>query len=481
MRERLVPGSEIDGFRLGERVHAGAMGEIFHVTCIDPQRAGANIPLVMKLPRVGPDQPTEGLISFETESMILPALSGPHVPRFIAAGAIARTPYVVIEWIEGESLESIRRRAPLPAKEVARIGAALADALHSLHRQDAIHHDLKPENVILRANGEAALIDFGFAYHANYPDLLGEEKRYAAGSAPYISPEQVFGIRSDPRSDLFALGVVLYELATGRLPFGVPRTQAGLRDRLWLDPMPPSQRNADCPPWLQEVILRCLEPRADDRYPSAAHVSFDLRHSDQVPLTMRARKSRQAGFFAQVRRWWRARRKRIAPRRTPRRFITATPIIMVAVDTMHPSDPRQPVIQRTTARILSHSADFRLVCVSVIRGLPTVEGPTLAESASGMHLEHFTRLRHWVEPLRLPPQRLSLHVIESLSPADAILDFARRNHADLIVLGAPGPDERALAWWRSVASSVTASAPCSVHVVRIPERERGNDADSLGV
>jgi nucleotide-binding universal stress UspA family protein len=88
------------------------------------------------------------------------------------------------------------------------------------------------------------------------------------------------------------------------------------------------------------------------------------------------------------------------------------------------------------------------------------------------------RLRHWVEPLRLPPRRLSMHVIESLRPERALLEFARRNHVDLIVLGAPSPSQHALAWWRSVASSVTADARCSVYVVRIPEPDSESETGS---
>ena len=91
------------------------------------------------------------------------------------------------------------------------------------------------------------------------------------------------------------------------------------------------------------------------------------------------------------------------------------------------------------------------------------------ETASASYLEHLARLRHWVEPLRLPPRRLSLHVIESPNPEGALLDFAESNHVDLIVLGAPPPTQLGLAWWRSVASRVTANARCSVHVVRVPE------------
>jgi nucleotide-binding universal stress UspA family protein len=471
MTENPAPGSDIDGFRLGECIHTGAQGRIFRVTSPDQ-----GFPTIIKLPRLGAFEPSENLISFEIEAMIMPTLSGDHIPRFVAAGDLVKTPYLVTEWIEGESLESALKRGPLAPDETARIGAEIADAVHELHLQEAIHFDLKPDNLVLKENGGVALIDFGLAHHARLPDLLAEEKRFAAGSAPYISPEQVLGVRTDPRSDIFALGVVLYEMATGELPFGVPVTMAGLRDRLWLDPVPPRVRSRAVPPWLQEIILRCLEPNADDRYQSAAHLAFDLRHPEQLALTARAHKSGRAGLFGQIRRWWRARSAQPALPMMPTAQVGRTPVIMVAVDTMHPDDPRQPMLQRATAQALSLSPEFRLICVSVIRTAPVAAGANVAESASGIHLDHLIRLRHWVEPLRLSARRLSLHVIESPRPEGTLLEFASRNHVDLILLGAPSPTQHALAWWRSVASSVTANARCSVYVVRIPEPKPAPDS-----
>jgi len=449
--EAIATGTRVGNFVVGATLHEGAMGRLFEVRAEGEAPA---FPLLMKVPLLASGDAAQLLLAFETEASILPRLTGTHVPRFVAAGDVASTPYLVTERIEGASLDKLA--LPLAPEAAARTGAAIADALHAIHEQGVVHLDLKPDNVVMRADGSAVLVDFALAHHRFVPDLLAQERRYTAGSAPYVSPEQVQGSRSDPRSDLFALGVVLYELATGALPFGTPRTAAGLRDRLWIDPIPPVARVAAIPPSLQEVILRCLEVDAPARYQSAAHVAFDLRHPEQVELTDRATKASAAGVVAQAMRWWRSRAIVARGATEPR----PAPVVMVAVDTTHPDDPRQPDLQRTTRRILSLSPEFRLICVAVVAA-------SLAESrGTDVQVEHRIRLRHWVEPLAVDPGRISMHVLEAASPADALVEFARANNVDLIVLGAPAPDERALAWWRSVASSVTANAHCSVHVVR---------------
>lgn len=451
----IAPGCAIDGFTVGACVHQGAMGLMFEV-----ERAGAAFPMLMKIPRLGAVDSAELMLAFETEALILPRLHGPHVPRFVAAGDVTTIPYLVTERVAGESLDRLVRPA-LAVEEVAAIGAAIADALHSVHAQDVIHLDLKPDNVIMRSDGRAVLVDFALAHHRHLPDLVSQERRYTAGSAPYISPEQVRGVRSDARSDLFALGVLLYELATGTLPFGTPATFAGLRDRLWIDPAPPISVARAVPEWLQEIILRCLEPDAEQRYQTAALVAFDLRHSGQVRVGERGAKRLRNGLLAQTRRWWRARELGVLPggaKEEP----GAAPVVMVAVDTRHPDDPRQPELQRAARRILSLSREFRLICVSVVPPRLGLPDPGEAD----VQVEHRVRLRHWIGPLEVEAHRVSLHVLEAPEPAAALVDFAAANNVDLIVLGAPGPDERTLAWWRSVASSVTANAPCSVHVVR---------------
>jgi nucleotide-binding universal stress UspA family protein len=189
-------------------------------------------------------------------------------------------------------------------------------------------------------------------------------------------------------------------------------------------------------------------------------------------LTARANKSRQSGLFAQAGRWWRAQSVSPVMHRLPRALIKRAPVILAAVDTTHPDDERHPALRGVIAQLLTLSAEFRLICVSIIRGGPGVESISDSKGMVSAQVDHMVRLRHWVEPLQLPAQRLSLHVLEAANPADALVNFARQNHVDLIVVGAPGPEQEALAWWRSVASGVTANAHCSVHVVRVPEAAR---------
>jgi len=151
-------------------------------------------------------------------------------------------------------------------------------------------------------------------------------------------------------------------------------------------------------------------------------------------------------------------------------------VVLVAIDTTNQGDERHPEVLRVVARILSIPAEYRLIGVSVIAGGPGISANAANENP---YLAHLVRLRHWVEPLRLPPNRLSLHVIEAADPAATLIEFARRNHVDLIVLGAPPPSQTRLSWWRSAASGIAANAECSVHLVRVPTRGAGASTSAV--
>src|SRR6185312_10857205 len=180
---------------------------------------------------------------------------------------------------------------------------------------------------------DAVLIDFGLSRHDQLPDLVQEEASGPVGTGAYIAPEQVLGIRSDPRSDLFALGVILYFLATGERPYGEPERAENWRIRLWRDPAPPRSLAADIPPWLQEIILRCLEIEPDARYATAAQLAFDLQHPDQVVLTERAGRLGRARPFTVAWRWLHSRRDAASMKtKAVESHLAQAPIVIAAVD-----------------------------------------------------------------------------------------------------------------------------------------------------
>ena len=276
-------GAEIDGYTIGDCVHAGGMATLWTVT-----HPGIDVPLLMKIPRVSEGEDPAAIVSFEMEMMILPRLAGPHVPSCFGTGDFAHQAYAVIERIPGTTLYKRLPDLPLPYEEARQLVAKIAAALADLHRQNVIHHDIKPSSIMFRDSGEAVLIDYGLSHHNHLPDLLQEEFRLPYGTAPYMAPERLSGVRDDQRSDLFSLGVLLYFFTTGERPFGEGETMRAMRRRLWRDPYPPRSLRADYPPWLQEVVLRCLEIEPVWRYPTASQLAFDLAHPDQVKLTARS-------------------------------------------------------------------------------------------------------------------------------------------------------------------------------------------------
>lgn len=284
-------GLTIDGFTLGPMLHKGGFATLWDVTHPDHPT-----PLIMKVPTIldGDDAPT--IVGFEVEQMILPRLSGPHVPRLFAIGDFATMPYIVTEFLPGGSLLRSFERGPRSLSTILEKSARMVQAVAALHAQLVIHLDLKPANFLQRPTGEIVCIDFGLARHDQLPDLLAEEFTIPMGTYPYLAPEQYLRQRNDPRSDLFALGAMIYELATGQMPFGQPQTLRQVRKRLWRDPVPPRALRPDLPEWLQEIILRALSVDPRRRYQTAAQMAFDLEHPAQVPLTARARKTRQDGW-----------------------------------------------------------------------------------------------------------------------------------------------------------------------------------------
>ncbi len=466
----LEAGQVLDGFRLEERLHQGGMANLWRVSRVDGGIDDGH-ELLMKVPRIKGGEDPATIVGFEVEQMLMPQLSGPHVPRFVARGDWTRQAFIVMERIPGDTLRPRLDDAPLPPEEVADIGARVATALAALHRQHVVHLDVKPSNIMFRPDGTAVLVDFGLSRHEQLPDLLEEEFTLPMGTGPYMSPEQVQFVRSDPRSDLFALGVMLYHLATGERPFGQPNSVRGLRRRLYVEPVPPRAIRPELPPWLQEIILRCLEVRPERRYQSAAQLALDLREPGGVALTARAEKLQASGVMRRLKRWFFALGAEPAPVPAVAEQLARSPIIMAAVEIDRGTPELRAQLCETVRRIVQTEAGARLACVSVMKINRIGLDELTDQHGQSLHVKHLIALKHWARPiskaLDLSDGRLTFHVLEAPDVAGALVDFARRNGVDHIVMGARGAS-MTRRYLGSVSGEVVAESDCTVTVVREP-------------
>jgi eukaryotic-like serine/threonine-protein kinase len=484
---RLKQGQIIGGFRLDTPLDRGGMAGFWRVSRVEagpdpPDGDPLPFPMLMKVPLLRRGEDPISIVGFEVEQMILSRLSGPHVPRFVAAGDFEQ-PYIVMELVAGRPLKALLAHTPLPPGDVAAIGARIAFALHDIHRQHVIHLDIKPSNIILRAPGNgkpgedelaggAVLIDFGLSRHDQLPDLVAEEFEGAIGTGAYVAPEQVLGDRSDPRSDIFALGATLYFLATGERPYGEPEREPQWRRRLWRDPQPPRWWNRQAPPWLQEVILRCLEIDPAHRYGSAAQLAFDLQHPDHVPLTGRSARRSRDGIVPVTMRWLRARHGQPRRGNSVAGQLSRAPIIMAAVDLSPDAEPLAQALASTVGRLLATEPGARVTCVNVLKLSRLAIDPTEDAEGRNRHLQRLIELKHWARhlaghALASPDDRTTYHVLEAVDPAAAIVEFARHVQADHIVIGARS-SSTLRRYLGSVSAQVVAEAPCTVTVVRTP-------------
>jgi eukaryotic-like serine/threonine-protein kinase len=468
MQVRPHSGLEIDGFTLGEKLHTGGFATIWEVTHPDHQ-----LPMVMKVPTIldGYDGPT--IVGFEVEQMIMSRLSGPHVPKVIETGDFDLMPYIVTEKIDGGSFLQVFQKAPLALSDVIEIAARMVHAVADLHRQHVIHLDLKPENFLQRKTGEMVMVDFGLSRHDQLPDLLAEEFTIPMGTFPYIAPEQYLRCRDDPRSDLFALGAMLYALVTGQNPWGTPETLRGVRKRLWRDPVPPRAIRPEIPEWLQEIILRALAVDPMRRYQSAAQMGFDLTHPQQVTLTARAHKMKRDGWL-QVFDRWRVMRKirRFTAPESVAAQLASVPVIVVAVDLSPDGERLAEVLRRAVKRMLLIEPDARIACVNVIKTARIGIDQGTDDKGNNLHVMRLVQLKSWAAEIELPDHRLTYSVLEGPDPGQVIIDHATANQVDHILMGARG-HSTTRRYLGSVSAQVVAEAHCSVTVIRVPERQEG--------
>jgi serine/threonine protein kinase len=198
------------------------------------------------------------------------------------------TIYMVMEWVDGRLLRKILdEKKVLPPERAVKIAIGVCDALSYIHTHGVVHRDLKPENIMVAPDDSIKLIDFGIAGQAGSRRLTFAKLSQVMGTPEYISPEQVKGKRGDGRSDVYALGVMLYEMLTGKPPFQGPNPFAIMNDRLLNNPIPPREIDPTISPELQEIIYRALERDPKNRYANAHEMKIDLEHPEKVGVSER--------------------------------------------------------------------------------------------------------------------------------------------------------------------------------------------------
>jgi serine/threonine-protein kinase len=280
--DNLETGSLIDSYRIETPVARSGMASIYRATDLRDNRTVA-----LKIPH--PDMEADPILSdrFQRESGIGEKLNHPKVMRVFGGEKRTRV-YMVMEWCEGRLLRQILDEGRIPQDRAIRIAAGILDALEYIHANGVVHRDLKPENIMVDAQDNLKLIDFGIASDSAARRLTYANFTATLGTPNYISPEQVKGKRGDGRSDIYAMGVMLYEMLSGKLPFSGPTPLAAMNDRLLNHPVPPRVADPSISPQLQEVIYRALERDPRNRYARAHDFAWDLEHLDQVGVEDRA-------------------------------------------------------------------------------------------------------------------------------------------------------------------------------------------------
>ncbi len=275
-------GDKLDHYQIESLVARSGMASIFRATDL---RDGKTV--AIKIPH--PEMECDPIFfeRFQREEEIGKKLDHPGVMK-VYPNDQRRDPYIVMEWVEGRLLRQlVQEQRPMPPERAIAIVVQICRALEHIHGHGVIHRDLKPENIMIDEHDGIKVIDFGISANVGSRRITFAKLSDTMGTPDYISPEQVQGGRGDARSDVYAVGVMLYEMLTGQVPFTGSNPFVIMNNRLLNNPIPPRELNPAITPQMQEVLYRALERVPSKRYRNARDFAHDLEHLDEVVPTDR--------------------------------------------------------------------------------------------------------------------------------------------------------------------------------------------------
>ena len=280
---RYQSGQTVNGkYEILESLGLGGMSEAYKARDRDSGRL-----VVVKIPYGGLIGDPATFSRYQRELEIGKRLDHPNIQHLLADGRIddGVAPYLVLEYVDGVLLRDyLAEHAPLPADEAVRITVQLVDALQYCHERGIVHRDLKPENVLIAPDGTVKLVDFGIALLRGARRLTYRRLSSGVGTPDYMAPEQVQGERGDARTDVYAVGVMLYEMLTGEVPYHGDSPLAVMSQRVTTDAPLLTRTRPGLSPQLEAVVWRALRRNPAERYPSMADLCHDLLHLDSVAI-----------------------------------------------------------------------------------------------------------------------------------------------------------------------------------------------------
>lgn len=278
-------GENLDQYQLTELIARSGMASIFKAVDRNSGRTVA-----IKVPYLQFESDVVFYSRFQREEEVGRRLDHPNIIKVLMPERKSRM-YIAMEYVDGVSLRALLRdHRPLPTEKALDLARQICEALVYMHGQGVVHRDIKPENILVTAEGQIKIMDFGIALDESARRLTWSGLSSTIGTPDYMAPEQVSGRRGDFRTDIYSLGVIMFEMLTGYLPYSGPNVYTMMRAKTSEDPQPPSAFRPDIDPHLEEIILHAIERAPRNRYTSAAAMLQDLRDPSRVKVEERARR-----------------------------------------------------------------------------------------------------------------------------------------------------------------------------------------------